>query len=329
MPKPYDATTRQLIELGPADWLAYLGIPVADPGRVRVIDSNLSTFTADADKVIRVDDPNPWIHLIELLAGRNVRIDRRSHVYSTLLGWRYQLPVRTSLVLLRPAADGLELTGTLELRYPDGDVYDTFRYDLVRVWEQPVQAVLACGPTVLPLAPVSKVATEDVPGVLLAISSRLERETTPEQAATLWGVTRILMGLRFEEVEVDAIIEGVSTMLYGIHGIEESTVYQGLLRRGEAKGRAEGEVKGRAEGEVKGRAEGEVKGRAEGEALGLVEGMREALLRLGRRRFGPPAADVEAQLAALGDLDRLRDLHDRALDVETWDALLASPQRGM
>ena len=27
MSKPFDATTRQLIELGPADWLAYLGIP--------------------------------------------------------------------------------------------------------------------------------------------------------------------------------------------------------------------------------------------------------------------------------------------------------------
>ena len=35
MPKPFDATTRQLIELGPADWLAYLGIPVADYADVR------------------------------------------------------------------------------------------------------------------------------------------------------------------------------------------------------------------------------------------------------------------------------------------------------
>jgi hypothetical protein len=195
MPKPFDVTTRQLIELGPADWLAYLGIPVADPHRVTVIDSNLSTFTADADKVIRVDDPSPWIELIELQAGRNVRLDKRSHGYSTLLEWRHQVPVRTSVVLLRPAADGPELTGKLELRYPNGDVYDTFLYDVVRVWEQPVETVLTCGLTVLPLAPVSKVETEDVPGVLLAISRRLERETTPEQAAVLWGATRILMGL--------------------------------------------------------------------------------------------------------------------------------------
>ena len=309
MSKPFDATTRQLIELGPADWLAFLGISVADPNRVTVIDSNLSTFTAEADKVIRIEDPSPWIELIELQASRNVRLDQRSHVYSTLLRWRHQLPVRTSLVLLRPAADGPELTGKLEQRYPNGDVYNTFLYDVVRVWEQPVQVVLACGLTVLPLAPVSKVLTEDVPEVLLAISKRLERETSPEQAAALWGATRILMGLRYEEARVDAIIQGVTNMLYGIHGIEESTVYQGLLRRGRSEGHAEG--------------------RSEGEAMGLVEGMREALMRLGRRKFGPPSAEAEIQLTALGDLDRLRSLHDRVLDVSTWDELLASPDRDM
>jgi hypothetical protein len=301
--KPFDATTRQLIELGPADWLAYLGIPVPDPTRVTVIDSNLSTFTADADKVIRVDDPIPWIERIELQASRDVRLDKRWHGYSTLRERRHQVPVRTSLVLLRPAADGPELTGKLELRYPSGEVYDTFLCDVVRVWEQPVEAVLACGPTVLPLTPVSRVEREDVPGVLLAISRRLERETTPEQAAALWGATRILMGLWYEEAQVDAIIEGVSAMMYGIRGIEESSVYQGILRRGEAKGRAEGE------------------------ALGLVEGAREALLRLGRRKLGPPSEPVEARIATLADLDRLHDLIDHLLDVSSWDELVPSPDR--
>lgn len=300
MSKPFDATMRQLIEMGPADWLAYLGIPVADPGRVTVIDSNLSTFTADADKVIRVDDPIPWIELIELQAGRDVRLDKRLHGYSTLLEWRHLVPVRTSLVLLRPAADGPELTGKLELRYPSGEVYDTFLYDVVRVWEQPVEAVLACGLTVLPLAPVARVATADVPAVLLAISGRLERETTPEQAAALWGATRILMGLRYEEEQVDAIIEGVSAMLFGIRGIEESSVYQGILRRGEAKGRAEG--------------------RAEG----AVEQAKAALLHLGHKKFGPPDERVQAELSALGDLERLNKLIDRILDVSSWDDLLGS-----
>jgi hypothetical protein len=131
MIKPFDATTRQLFDMEPAEWREYLGLPVVDSSRVTVIDSNLSTFIADADKVIRVDEPNPWIELIELQAGRNVRLDKRSHGFSTLLEMRHQLPVRTTLVLLRPAADGPELTGKLELRYPTGEVYDTFLYNCI------------------------------------------------------------------------------------------------------------------------------------------------------------------------------------------------------
>jgi len=50
MSKPFDATMRILIELEPAAWLRFLHIPVADPDRVKVIDSNLSTVTAEADK---------------------------------------------------------------------------------------------------------------------------------------------------------------------------------------------------------------------------------------------------------------------------------------
>jgi hypothetical protein len=61
MSKPFDAATRNPIEFAPADWLGFLGIPVTDPSRVTVIDSNLSTVTADADKVIWIEEPAPWI----------------------------------------------------------------------------------------------------------------------------------------------------------------------------------------------------------------------------------------------------------------------------
>jgi hypothetical protein len=54
MPRPFDATMRELFELEPAAWLEFLGVPVPDPGQVTVIDSNLSTVTAEADKVVYV-----------------------------------------------------------------------------------------------------------------------------------------------------------------------------------------------------------------------------------------------------------------------------------
>ncbi len=71
MPKPFDATMRRLIELDRAAWLRFLHIPVARPENVRVIDSNISTVTADGDKVLLIDEPEPWIEQIELQAGRD------------------------------------------------------------------------------------------------------------------------------------------------------------------------------------------------------------------------------------------------------------------
>jgi hypothetical protein len=104
------------------------------------------------------------------------------------------------------------------------------------------------------------------------------------------------MGLRYEEEQVDAIIEGVSAMLYGIEGLEESSVYQGILRRG----------------------------RAEGEAAGRVQEARQSLLRQGRKKFGPPDERVEDTVAMISDLDRLHDLADRIFDVSSWEELLAA-----
>ena len=137
---------------------------------------------------------------------------------------------------------------------------------------------------------------------MMTISRRLEEETNAEQAATLGNATRLLMGLRYEEEQVDAIIEGVTTMLFGIRGIEESSVYQGILRKGEAKGRAEGEAKGRAEGEA--------------------EGIREALLIQGRKKLGPPDEKTGARLAEIHDLQHLKLLLERILDVSSWNELL-------
>jgi hypothetical protein len=61
----------------------------------------------------------------------------------------------STIVLLRPAADGPDIKGIYERRYRNGDVYDWFRYDVVRIWEHPVEEILASGLPVLPLAPVA------------------------------------------------------------------------------------------------------------------------------------------------------------------------------
>jgi predicted transposase YdaD len=219
-------------------------------------------------------------------------------------------------VLLRPAADGPELTGIYEESFPGLGQNPWFRYNVVRVWLQPPERSLTAGLPLLPLAPVSDVPPERLPEVLAAVAERLRDEAGPELKTTLWTATVLLMGLYYPKEYVHEVTKEMTTIVLGIRGIEESSVYQDIF----AKGRAEGEAKGRAEGEAKGRAEGEAKGRAE---AGVAEDRR-VLLSLGRVKFGPSDERVEAQIAAIADQARLHRLLEGILHASTWDELLAS-----
>ena len=233
------------------------------------------------------------------------------------------------IVLLRPAADGPELTGDFEKSFPGRGQTLVFRYEVIRIWLEPPEKLLRAGLAVLPLAPVSNVAPEQLEGVVRAVAERLKREADPQAMTTLWTATTVLMGLRHPREQVQSMIEGVRHMILDIRAMKESWVYQDILAEGKAEGRAEGEAKGRAEGEAKGRAEGEARAgpRARSRAGPRARPRapsrrRNALLRLGRKKLGEPDEQVLSLLAALGDLDRLNLLLDALLEAARWDDLL-------
>ena len=151
MPKPLDATMRKLYELGPAAWLEYFGLPIPDPAQVRVIDSNLSTVTAEADQVVLVGGADPWIVHTEFLSGREANYPQQAIWYNILLQHRHQVPIWTVLILLRPQADGPELTGVYESEVPGCGKNHWFRYEVIRVWLEPPERLLRSGLPLLPL----------------------------------------------------------------------------------------------------------------------------------------------------------------------------------
>jgi hypothetical protein len=51
----YEVTTKELVWDGPAEWLKRFG--VEPPSPAEVIDSDITTLTAAADKVIKVGGP--------------------------------------------------------------------------------------------------------------------------------------------------------------------------------------------------------------------------------------------------------------------------------
>lgn len=100
-------------------------------------------------------------------------------------------------------------------------------------------------------------------------------------------------------------------------------VEEGILI-GEARGEARGKALGEACGEARGKALGEARGLSLGEARGLsrgkVEGMRDMLLEILASRFGEQASHAAAGLADITNVQDLKNLAIKALEVDTLEA---------
>jgi hypothetical protein len=64
----------------------------------------------------------------------------------------------------------------------------------------------------------------------------LQAEAESELKRELWAATVILLGLDYPKEHVYLLTKEFTTMILGIRGIEESSVYQDIFSKGEAKG---------------------------------------------------------------------------------------------
>ena len=230
MPKPYDATTKELLESDPRAWLELLlGRELGD---VRILNVDLSTITTEADSVLLVAEVEPWLVHVEFQSSYDSTLPLRLQRYNILVNYRHRLPVQSMALLLCPDADGPAMTGLLQQKLPDGLIYHEFRYNVVRTWERPADEILAGGLAILPLAPLAMVKENELPTVIHAMQERLDREATKNQAEMLWTATYILMGLKYSDELIDRLLEGVQNM-------EESVTYQKILKKGRAGGSEE------------------------------------------------------------------------------------------
>lgn len=282
MSKPYDAATKRLIELRPADWVQFIGLP---PGPVSLVDADLSTVSAAADRLIRVDAPIPYVMHNELESGKDTAtVPVRVYHYNASAFYKLRTPVISNVFLLHKESNSPQITGELTLNGPDGLPYLSFRYNVVRVWELDVDQILSGGLGTLPLAPISKVRKANLPQVIQKMESRIDAEATNDtEAGELWTATYVLLGLRYPEAFNAQILQGVRRM-------KESVTYQAILREGALQGK--------------------------------IEEAQRMMLRAGLRRLGPPTPEAEAKVMAVASVTQLEMLLDRVFDVETWDELL-------
>jgi len=289
----FDVSTKELVWDDPAAWLEGFGIGPRGP--VEVIDSDITTLSAAADKVIRVGGAEPYLVTIELQSSHETTLARTLWYRQVALDYRHDLPVLTVLVLLRKEANSPNLTGTYERRMPDGRFTNRYDYHVVRLWQENVEQFLSVGVGLVPLAPLTDVAEADLPQLVGRMAKRINAEPRP-RAAKLWTATYLLMGLRYSDEMTDSLLEGIQLM-------QESTTYQKILREGRDEGRKEGLNQGR-----------------------IAEAQRLLLLQ-GEIRFGVPDATTRSAVEATQDLERLERLSKHILDsdLHDWERLLDEP----
>jgi predicted transposase YdaD len=285
----FDATLKELLQAHPEDLLAALDEPPAGP--VEVLSPDLSTVTALTDVVLRSGDT--VLH-IDFQSGPDPTLPQRMLLYNALLYDQYVVPVHSLVVLLRPRADRGDLTGRVQYQARPGRGGMNFAFDIVRLWQRPVETLLSGGLGTLPLAPLGQLPEGQppeaaLPSVIERVVSRIQAEAPPEEVPTLLTTAYVLTGLRVSQSRVSELFQGVRVM-------RESTAYQAILDEGAERGRTEGRT----------------------------EEARKLLLRLGGRRFGNPDEAAEAALKGITDLERLEHLIEHIQDASNWIELLQS-----
>jgi predicted transposase YdaD len=282
MTTPFDATLKHLLSHYGKDWIRSFGLPAAE--EIETVDTDLSTVSPRADKVLYVKRPTAWIFHPELQAGWDEALLRRVFKYNALLTEAFwDVPVLSVIFLLKKKADQPVLTGTMERLEPGGESILNFRYRVVRVWELSAQELLGAGVGTLPLAPLANVAEAELPELVRRMGQRFDQEVPADEAAALWTSTYILMGLRYPNELAHELLKGVMAM-------KESTTYQAII----AEGLAQGLAKGR------------------------IDEARQFLLRMGRKQLGAPDEAVLARLNSINDPAQLEALGERLFDISSW-----------
>lgn len=294
MPLPFDATLKSIVAGRPADFAVVFGLPMSEP--VSSINVDLSMLTAATDVALAYGDPVRLIVDLNFQSGSDPELPVRLLNYNVVLNRKYKVPVHTIAVLLRPKADGANLDGSHS--YGNARSGIEFRYEIIRLWNQPVESYLHAGLGTLPLTmlcqmPAGQPLSQGLREVVREIDRRLGREANDAEAAVILKATHVLAGLRVKKTELPSIFQGVGLM-------SELTAYDELLEieeRGEQRGRLQGQI----------------------------STSHHLLLLLGRKQFGEPDSEVEEALTSIQDLARLERLATAILTAKSWQELLATP----
>ena len=232
MAKQYDSTLKTLLDDYAIDWIDWLAPRLGLPSTIDVepLDVNLTTVQVEADKVFRLKHPATGLLHIEPQTGYDLTLPDRIQLYSLLLEREYGGPVYSVALLLHPRADTTTITGLIQRRYSDGQIYHEFCYHVIRVWELELEPLMTGPLGAIPLALLTNQALGRLPELVDRIDERLQAELVGEAARRrLLTSCYILAGMRYDS-------GNVHTAFARTMGMKESSTYQAILQEGRVEG---------------------------------------------------------------------------------------------
>ncbi|MEO0540037.1 MAG: Rpn family recombination-promoting nuclease/putative transposase [Cyanobacteria bacterium P01_A01_bin.105] len=293
----FDSVCKFLVETFPSDFASWLlGEPVE---LTELSPSELSGEPIRADALILLQSQETILHIefqtrpVAEMAFR--MLDYRVRVYRRFP----QKTMRQVIVYLKPTQSPLVYQNCFEIPNTHHS------YDVIRLWEQPVETLLntpglaafaTLGQTNAPVDTLRQIAAR----VRAIPDLRLQRNVAAS-AATLAGIL---------------LEEALILRIMGQDILEDSSFYQAILAKGREKGIQEGRQEGRQEGIQEGRQEGIQEGRQEGIQEGRQEGLfkqRALILRQLTKKIGSLSETDTLNVSALS-FSQLQELGDALLD---------------
>jgi len=307
-----DDFCKRLVAQHPASigrWL--LGISAADQQggpEWQLLDRELSSDPQHADSVILLPAGTdgasaPILHL-EFQTRPDPLMAERMLEYWIRLHRRFHRAIHQVVLHLKPTASPLARIEHLAVGRT------RHHFTSLRLWEQD-PAPLLDDPALLPLAVLARPPAQTPEQLLSQVRQCLQTIADPDQRRRTTSGCQLLAGLTFSQ--------DVIQRLLAMSILEDSTVYQYIVRKGLAEGRALGLEQGRQQGKEQGLVQGLEQGLEQGLVQGLEQGRQQEasalLLRLLERRCGPLQPSQRATIHAM-PLARLEELGDALLDFQ-------------
>jgi len=237
--KVFDATLNELIIGHAADWAALLcpriGIPT---GTVELLDTDLAT-TLQADCLFRIGGSRPSIIHLELEGNPRLEIPNELLRYNVHVHGMYGLPVETVILLLRPKVNPSDMTGEHSRAAGNGQTNVWFKYQVIRLWDEPMAPLMNGGLGTLPLALLTNEAVSDIDSAFQQFQQRLQNERVADSVKQdLSEAAGWLLELRFPVETIRNLSKGAGmktedTTLYRVFA--EMTLRRSILRIGSKK----------------------------------------------------------------------------------------------